>query len=281
MAAFGFVLGGLDAATDYTFWLYQYDSSAQLFSNNAATASVVSGGSGGTGPTQPAMASPIPAEPAENVVSLFSSSYTDVNVDTFRTSWSEADFAEVSIENVATLRYTNLDFVGIETVSSQIDATTLEYFHIDVWTPNMDVIRVKLVDFGPDGAFGGGDDSEHELAFTGLAKGQWHSLKLPISDFTGMQNQANLAQFILSGTPTGEGTLYVDNIYLSGSDDVGTGYFAGYYIDSEGNIDTGDFLGIIHVSSAAPWVYIFDLERWVYMVEPGEDDLGAWTHMIR
>lgn len=289
VAAFGFVLGGLAPGTDYTFWLYQYDASTELFSANPATASVVSGGSGnggGTSPTQPSDASPIPLEPAENVISLFSSIYTSVPVDTFRTTWSAAIFSEVSIGGVPTLRYSDLDFVGIETVASQIDATEMDFFHIDVWTPNMDVIRVKLVDFGPDGAFGGGDDTEHELVFTGLAQGEWHSLKLPLSDFTALQNQANLAQFILSGTPAGAGTLYVDNIFLSSAGNGGTTpdpdptHYAGFPIDSQGNVDTGDYYGILHVANA-PWVYIFDLQRWVYMVEPGEDEIGAWMFYIR
>ena len=288
-AAFGFVLGGLMAGTDYTFWLFQYDTTSEIYSESPATASMVSGGTngggngGGTpGPSAPLTASPVPTEPSENVISIFSSVYTDVTVDTFRTGWSAANQETVMIDGVPTLLYSNLDFVGIETVASQVDATGMEYFHIDVWSPNMDLIRVKLVDFGPDGAWAGGDDTEHELVFEGLAQGQWHSLKLPLADFTGMQNQANLAQYILSGTPTGAGTLYVDNIYLSGSGAVTTppDHFAGLPIDRHGNIDTGDFLGFIHVSRA-PWVYIFALERWVYMVDPGEDALGAWTHFTR
>ncbi|MCC5834017.1 MAG: hypothetical protein JJU20_04720 [Opitutales bacterium] len=290
IAAFGFVLGGLNPGTEYTFWLYQYDNSSSLFSNNAATASAVSGGSNGNGngnggtpaPTAPATASPVPTEPADEVISIFSSVYSDVPVDTFRTGWSVAAFEEVMIEDVPTLRYSNLDFVGIETVASQIDASGMEYFHIDVWTPNMDVIRIKLVDFGPDGAWGGGDDTEHELVFEGLAQGEWHSLQIPLADFTNMLNQANLAQFILSGTPAGAGTLFVDNIYLSGSGEVTTPptHFAGFPIDSKGNINTGDFLGPIHVSSA-PWVYIFDLKRWVYMVDPGENFDGSWSYFAK
>jgi hypothetical protein len=39
-----------------------------------------------------------------------------------------------------------------------INATNMEKFHIDIWTPDANVFKVKLVDFGPNGAYGGGDD---------------------------------------------------------------------------------------------------------------------------
>ena len=44
----------------------------------------------------------------------------------------------------------------------------MEHFNLDVWTPDATTFRVKLVDFGADAAFGGGDDTEHELAFESL-----------------------------------------------------------------------------------------------------------------
>lgn len=289
-AAFGFVISGLNPGTEYTFWLYQYNTDTSLFSNNPATASTVSGGTGGNGngngnglPTEPLTAAPTPTEPAAAVISLFSSAYNDVPVDTFRTGWSVADYQQVTIDGTPTLRYSNLDFVGIETVANTIDAADMEYFHIDVWTSNMDVVRVKLVDFGPNGVWGGGDDTEHELVFEGLAQGEWHSLQLPLSDFTGMLNRNHLAQFILSGTPAGAGVLYVDNIYLSGSEPSEPGlpmYYAGFPVDSNGDVYTGDFLGAINVSSA-PWIYIYDLKRWVYMVEPEEGFEGAWHYFMQ
>jgi hypothetical protein len=43
-AAFGFVLGGLEPGTSYTFWLYQFNTASQTFSTNAGVATVVSGG---------------------------------------------------------------------------------------------------------------------------------------------------------------------------------------------------------------------------------------------
>lgn len=174
-----------------------------------------SAGGGGGGGDEPMTAAPTPTPAPENVISIYSDAYTDVPVDTFLTSWSSALFAEVQIQSNPTLKYTNVDFLGIETVATQVNASAMEYFHLDVWTPNMDLLRIKLVDFGADGAFGGGDDTEHEIEFSGLPQNQWNSLHIPLSDFTGLSSTSNIAQYILSGTPVGSGTLYVDNIYFT------------------------------------------------------------------
>lgn len=167
-----------------------------------------------SGPSNvPLVAAPNPTLPQANVISMFSGVYNNVPVDTWRTSWSAATLDDVSVAGNAVKRYTNLDFVGIETVASQINATSMTHFHVNVWTPNMTAFRVKLVDFGPNGIFGGGDDVEHELTFTPTLS-SWNSYDIPLSQFTGLVNRANIAQLIFSGTPTGAGTLFVDNVYF-------------------------------------------------------------------
>ena len=173
------------------------------------------------GSSSPTAAPPAPTQAAANVVSLLSGAYTDVTVDTWRTDWSAADLTDVVIDGQDVKQYTNLDFVGIETVANQIDATGMTHFHVDVWTPNADQLRIKLVDFGADGAFGGGDDTEGELIFDGtttpaLAQGQWISLDIPLADFeaAGLTTRANVAQYIFAASPPGTVTLFVTNMYF-------------------------------------------------------------------
>lgn len=164
----------------------------------------------------PDASAPIPTSDEENVLSLFSDEYTDVPVDTWRTEWSVAELEDIDLLGNPTKKYTSLDFVGIETTGQNlVDASAMEFMHIDLWTPNMEVIRIKLVDFGADGEFNGGDDSEFELVFEDLQTQQWNSLKIPLTDFEGLQTRENLAQLILSGLPAGSSTLYVDNVYFS------------------------------------------------------------------
>ena len=126
-----------------------------------------------------------------------------------------ATLEDIQIEGNDTKKYTGLDFVGVETTGGNlIDASSMTHFHVDVWTPNMTTFRIKLVDFGADGAFEGGDDSDHELIFENPTQGQWISYDLPLSDFTGLASSANMAQYIFSGVPVGGGTVYVDNVYF-------------------------------------------------------------------
>ena len=149
-----------------------------------------------------------------NVISMFSDAYTNVAVDTWRTDWSNADFEEIEVEEDKVLKYSNLNFVGAETVASQIDATGMTHFHVDIWTPDSETFRIKLVDFGADGGFGGGDDVEHELTFENPARGEWISLDIELSEFEGLVTRANMAQFIFSGTPSGAFTVFIDNVYF-------------------------------------------------------------------
>ncbi len=164
-------------------------------------------------PQTPTMAAATPTRPAQNVISLFSNAYTNVPVDTWQTSWSAGTVSDVQIEGNDTKKYENVNFVGIETVANQINASSMLFFHMDIWTPNMTTFRVKLVDFGPNASFAGGDDTEHELTFS-PTQGGWVSLEIPMSDFTGLTNRQNIAQLIISGTPVGQGTVFVDNVYF-------------------------------------------------------------------
>ncbi len=164
---------------------------------------------------EPVSAAPAPTADAANVISLFSDAYTNVTVDTWRTDWSVATLEDISINGNAVKKYSGLNFVGIETVSDQIDASDMEYFHTDVWTADATEIRIKLVDFGADGAFQGGDDVEHEIVISNPEKNTWITIKRPLSDFTGLTTRANIAQLIYAGQPAGSATIFIDNVYFS------------------------------------------------------------------
>ncbi len=170
------------------------------------------GGGGGT--TEPLMAAPTPTQDAANVVSLFSDAYTDVAVDNWRTDWSAATFEDVQIDGNPTKKYSDLDFVGIETVTNTVDASGMTHFHMDVWSADFTFFGIKLVDFGADGAFGGGDDVEHQINYDMPTQGSWVSFDIPLTDFAGLTSTGNIAQYILVGQPVGATTIFVDNMYF-------------------------------------------------------------------
>lgn len=163
----------------------------------------------------PPVAAPTPIHPAADVISLYSNSYSNVPVDTWSASWDLADVSDVRIAGNDTKVYTNLVYAGIEFTAPTVDATTMTHFHIDVWVQSGSTFKVKLVDFGANGIYGGGDDKEHELTFTAattpsVTPGTWSSLDIPLVGFTNLTTRGHLAQLILSGAST----VFVDNIYF-------------------------------------------------------------------
>ncbi len=169
---------------------------------------------GGAAATEPAAAAPTPTRDAATVISMFSGAYTNVTVDTWKTDWSAATYEEVTVAGNPTKKYSALDFVGIETGSSTINATSMTHLHLDVWSADITNFGVKLVDFGANGVYGGGDDVEHQLNFTSPARGEWVSYNIPLSNFTNLTTRGHLAQYILVGQPSGATTIWVDNIYF-------------------------------------------------------------------
>jgi uncharacterized protein YjdB len=192
---------------------------------------------------QPTTLPPAPSHaPGESVYSLYSSvtgGYTgtvsdqSAKVDTWRTGWSAGSGGEPFAINTDagsaaprkyvftnTATYVGVEFYGTAG-ANQIDAAGrgLTKIHLDLWTPdNTTNFQVKLVDFGADGAFGGGDDTEGTATLTAastppLATGAWLSYELTLaSDFPGLANMRHLAQMVLVA-PNG-GTMFLDNIYF-------------------------------------------------------------------
>jgi Bacterial Ig-like domain (group 2) len=175
-------------------------------------------GGGGDSPSSPA---PTPTYAAGNVVSLFCDEYDDVPVDTWSAPWpDDADVEDTDIDGNAVKLYTNTVFAGIEFTSPTVNASAMTHFRMDIWTPDSTdlpaIFKIKLVDFGADGEWQGGDDSEHELTFDAnsvpaLRTGQWVTFNIPLSDFTGMTGRTSIAQLIFVSDP-GPDTIYVDNV---------------------------------------------------------------------
>ena len=76
-------------------------------------------------------------------------------------------------------------------------------------------IKIALNDFGPDGTYGGGNDTGQQITLTNssLPTGNWVSFDIPLSNFTGLTSRTHLAQIILESA-TGITDILVDNIYF-------------------------------------------------------------------
>jgi len=166
---------------------------------------------------------PTPTRPGAEVTSLYSDAYDDQVVDTWSAGFDQADVEDIQIDGDNVKRYTNAVFAGVEFLSEPVQATTREGIHIDLWVNDPTDFRLKLVDLGDDGVFGGGNESESEVLLSETSNpplqfGQWNSLDIPFSAFPGgLANRSNLGQMILSGANS---TYYIDNVYFYGEVEV-------------------------------------------------------------
>lgn len=173
-----------------------------------------------TPPPSPDSSAPVPSYASTDVVSIFSDAYTNHPVDSWSAEWDAANVADFMLGSDSLKKYYNLQFAGILFESSPVDASDMTHFHMDIWTPDAiafnSLFKIKLVDFGADGVYGGGDDSEHEVFYgyattPALTSENWISFDIPLSNFTGLTGTSSVAQLIISGNPN---IVYVDNIYF-------------------------------------------------------------------
>jgi len=203
-------------------------------------------------PTTPTAAAPTPdARHAWDVKSLFSGAYPDsvTPVNSWLTAWSAASFQATQIAGNDTQKYSNLDYAGIETPfgSASVDASSMEMVHIDFWTPNITTFKLKLVDFGADGQYAGGDDKDGTYIRESPTKGGWNSIDVPLSSFDGLTTRSHISQVILAASPAGSSTVFIDNLYFYRAP-TGTTYYA----DADGD-GYGAGTGVIkETSTTAP-----------------------------
>jgi Bacterial Ig-like domain len=210
---FSGVIGGVNDQIDQIVIFPDFGARAQA---NVSYVDNVTFSVKSAGPAQaPTVAAPTPTLEAGKVISLFSNAYTNRTVDTWRTGWSAATLTDLQVAGNDTKKYSGLDFVGIEaTGSNSINASSMTHVNFDIWTPNATTVRLKMVDFGADNAFGGGDDSEHEVVGTPTT-GSWNQVKIPLSDFANLASLAHISQLIFSALPAGAATVFIDNFYFS------------------------------------------------------------------
>ena len=150
---------------------------------------------------QPLNAAPSqPARADADVISIYSGYYTDISGTDYYPNWGQATtFNELDINGDATIQYSNLNYQGIQ-YGETVDASAMEYLHIDVWTtdaPNIQVFPISIA------------TGEQQVTLD-LVADQWNSFDIPISDFTSQGLSMNdIHQFKFVGS----GTVFIDNLY--------------------------------------------------------------------
>lgn len=147
--------------------------------------------------TSPVTAAPVPTFNPSDVISIFSSSYTNLAGTDFYPSWGQTTVVtQVTIEGVKTLRYGGLNYQGIQLNGSQ-NISGMSYLHLDYWTANSTLLKVYLISPGP---------VEKPYTLTVPTIG-WQSVDIPLSSFSPVDLQ-NLIQLKFDGN----GDIYLENI---------------------------------------------------------------------
>ena len=154
-------------------------------------------------------------------MSLFSDSYTNNHgVSTWRTTWSAAGLVHATHTNTTgdtSQKYTfnGNSFGGIDLASPYLDASNTVTMHLDVWSADKASFLMKVVDFGPNGAYDGAnsDDSEHINTITIASSATWNTVSIPLSAMSGLSNTSAISQLVVESN-NGSGTIFLDNIYF-------------------------------------------------------------------
>ena len=155
----------------------------------------------------PASGAPVPShdETANEVISIYSDSYTDIEGVTLNPWWGQAtQFSEEALGGNNTLLYGNLNYQGTDWAGNPQDVSTLDYLHVDFWTGNSTDLGIYLI----SGAWP--TSVEYEYVFTVLTE-QWVSVDIPLSYFSDNGiDLADVTQFKVEG----DGDVWFDNYYF-------------------------------------------------------------------
>lgn len=178
---------------------------------------------GGGGPIPPNMPAPIPTQAAEDVISIYSDTYTDVPAEGFN-FYGAAAFEEVDISGNAALKYTfaEVDGGNFQVIelggANQIDAAAAQmtHFSFDAWFPNEldenSEFLLKVVDI--PGASSEGSVNVNASSSPAIAQGTWLEFNIPLSDLenSGLTGRNNIQQIVIDLLNSGE--VYLDNLYF-------------------------------------------------------------------
>ncbi|MDB4106956.1 lamin tail domain-containing protein [Bacteroidia bacterium] len=157
--------------------------------------------------TEPATAAQDPTQDAVDVISIYSESYTDPAGINYFPNWGQTtQYSVFEIGTDSMIKYSALNYQGIDFNTSEIDASSMEMLHIDIWTADVDDIDIFPISRG----------GEKAVKKT-LTAGEWNSIDIPLSDYTSQGlSMSDIIQvkFDNLGTSRETGTIFIDNIYF-------------------------------------------------------------------
>jgi len=151
-----------------------------------------------------AVAAPIPTAPPADVISIFSNKYANIGGCNYNPNWNQATVYDIGdINGNEFISLSNFNYQGTE-FGSHVNASTMKYLHVDVWTPDETTLQVTVISPG----------KEKLITLNPINLNSWNSFDIPLSSFTGVALN-DLFQFKFVGS--GGKIVYLDNLYFSKS----------------------------------------------------------------
>lgn len=157
----------------------------------------------------PTEAAPVPTRPADQVVSLYSDSYTFApkSLNSYNEDWwDNPTLTEETISENKYLHYNGRMTGMIGWQFGNIPVTIMEYIHVDIWPSANTTLKMGPTSPGPVVA---------SVAIT-VEAGKWNSIDIPLTDLLAVAPTLNLAdifqnQFTEYSALT---DLSIDNVYF-------------------------------------------------------------------
>ena len=119
--------------------------------------------------------------------------------------WGQSTKAsDTLIAGDTTRLYQNMNYQGVQ-FASAIDASNMNYLHVDLYTPNSTAFDVFLINTSPATV-------EQKYTLHPTLNG-WNSFDIPLSAYNSIALN-KIAQIKMVDTPFGKGFVYMDNMYF-------------------------------------------------------------------
>jgi len=161
-----------------------------------------------------------PEQPARNpqdVISILSDAYDDIEVDTYSADWDDSDFEFVTVGGKTTMRIDFGNFIGIDFNSNRQNMSEMTHFHLNFWTGNDTFDKSFNLKFS-DWAGTQQEVSAFEYSITmasdpPIEDGVWVTVDVPLDNWTPINgsSRSDVAQFIITSNLD---VVYVANIYV-------------------------------------------------------------------
>ncbi|MDG1849420.1 MAG: glycoside hydrolase family 16 protein, partial [Flavobacteriales bacterium] len=121
-------------------------------------------------------ASEVPTEAAEDVISIFSNAYTNLEGTNFNPGWGQATQVTVTDD---VLTYTGLNYQGTQYANQDVSA--YGYLNVDFYTTNSTNLKISLISPGAE-----------TPVVLDITQNQWNSVEIPLTSYAGVVDLTNV-----------------------------------------------------------------------------------------